>query len=288
VSAAAVVAVHRLPAEVEDRVREACDRAGARTKASDAIDGERPALLVAHLPRGARRIPPDVIDLASRTPGELPLILACDEKLVHPSTTLCLGGVTLVQHAARERLYSQIRIALTASGRGDATTEHAGPHWWLATTGSDAVGVRRDDGLSAVVPFAPIHCAAKLAAGHVLVRGEDAGMTPALVETFGRDAGFVHLSREARSWVIYWPAGQGGLWLYSSHRLPHLSELSRPSDVPRVLRSVASPGEIVLASARPLDTDASVASRLADGGPAALDRLRATHPGVSGFVVEVR
>lgn len=288
----ALVGVHRLPSEVDARVREACLRAGARTVPSDAFAHERPALIVAHLPRGARRIPPDVVEVAHRTDGELPLILTCDEKLVHPSTTLCLGGVTLVEHAATERLYSQIRIALAATqAHVTEPLEHAGPHWWLGSIGAgDAVAVACDEALSALVRLEKsADRVAKVAKGHAIATSESDDIGSSLVECLGHDVGFVHLTREARSLILYWPAGLGGLWLYSSYRLPHLSELSRVSDVPRILQSPAAPGEIILATTRPLDaSQSSIVQGLADGGPATLDRLRASALAVDGFVVEVR
>src|SRR5438105_1439864 len=85
-------------------------RGAARVVGRGELKGKSPALLVAHLPRKARRIPPDALDIAGRVDANLPILLACDEALVHPATTLSLGGVTLVEHAATERLYSQIRI----------------------------------------------------------------------------------------------------------------------------------------------------------------------------------
>jgi hypothetical protein len=89
--------------------------------------------------------------------------------------------------------------------------------------------------------------------------------------------------------MLYWPPGAGGLRLFSSHRLPHVSELSHASDVPRIFRSPAAPGEIVVASSRPLVPGANDAlAGMGDGGPVTLERIRAAARQVDGFVVEVR
>jgi hypothetical protein len=296
VSTAPVVAIHRLPSEVDARVRRACLRAGARVVGSDGLRERGAALLVAHLPRRARRIPADALDVAGRVDSQLPILLACDEALVHPTTTLSLGGVTLVEHAATERLYSQIRIALAAArarAGGEPfveALEEAGPHWWLSTVRQDPrVVVARSDSLTFLVPLRHVADPAGLLARALEVLGEAGDLSSALAECLRGDAGLVHLTREARSWIMYWPAQVGGLWLFSSHRLPHLSELSRSSDAPRLFRSPASPGEIVVATTRPLGGGSEqIVTELDDGGPVAMDRLRALSLQIDGFVVEVR
>jgi hypothetical protein len=79
------------------------------------------------------------------------------------------------------------------------------------------------------------------------------------------------------------------LWLFSSHRLPHVSELSRPSDSARILRSAAQAGETVLAASRTLLAhEQAPVQGLVDGGPVALDRLSTLSGITDGFVVEVR
>jgi hypothetical protein len=294
---APVVAVHRLPADVEARVRDACLRAGARPVASDALGDESPSLLVAHLPRRVRRIPADVLATADRIAASLPLLLACDEALVHPTTTLRVEGVTLVEHAATDRLYSQIRILLAARRPRAAahalgeTLEDGGAFWWLGVVGGAAAEVTNEDALSVLLPLGPnVDGSDTLAAAHGIVTTiTSADVSSALIDCLGSDAGFVHLSREACAWTLYWPAGTGSLWLFSSHRLPHLSELSRASDVPRILRSVAQPGEVVLATNRALrSSEQRIAQGLADGGPSTVDRLRVLPEALRGFVVEVR
>ena len=296
-SARPIVAVHRLPADVDERVRDACRRAGARTVSSDAAPPGAPALLVAHLPRRARRIPTDVLETAARLDAEIPLLLACDEALVHPATTLRVEGVTLVEHSASDRLYSQIRILVAASRHDaptraiDGTLEDSGAHWWLGVIGSGTCAATEGDGLGALLALGPdVDRRAKLRDAHAIAATTTMpALAPALVECLGADAGFLHVAREARTWTIYWPAGAGALWLFSSHRLPHLSELSRASDVPRILRSAAHSGEIVLATSRAISApDQRIVQGLADGGPATLDRLRAIGERIDGVVVEVR
>jgi hypothetical protein len=208
-----------------------------------------------------------------------------------------LAGVTLVEYAAEERLNSQIRIALTAArgtARGASATaslEEAGPHWWLGGTGPHVpCGVTRDDAVSVLVPLrGPLDTMGVLAAAHEIVGSASPELSVSLAACLGSDAGLLHVSREAQTWCLYWPAGVGGLWFYSSHRLPQLSELSRASDAPRILRSPAQPGEIVVATSRPLDaSEQAVLRGLADGGPATLDRLRALPAPIDAVVLEVR
>ncbi len=295
-SARPIDLVHRLPADVDERVRDACRRAGARAVSSDAVRTETPALLVAHLPRRARRIPSDVLETADRIEAGIPLLLACDEALVHPATTLRTEGVTLVEHAASDRLYSQIRILVAASRREpptrgvDGTLEDGGPHWWLGMIGA-ARAEAEEDGVGALVALAPvIDAGAKLRAAHAIAAATAApDLASALTDCLGNDAGFVHVAREARTWTLYCPQGAGAMWLFSSHRLPHLSALSRASAAPRVLRSVAHAGEIVLAANRALElSEQPIVRGLADGGPATLDRLRAMSEPIDGFVAELR
>ncbi len=298
---APVVALHRMPSEVEARVRHACERAGALAVLHGEEAGAPPVALIGHLPRRARRIPEDVVHAANSVSPRLPVLLACDEPLVHPSTTLLLGGVTLVEHAATERLYSQLRIVLAAARSHDSAEDlqggldAAGPHYWLAplAAGGD-VAMKRDEALSLLLPLEASEGQTTRPLGEVLDRahalasagGKDVG--PELVDCIGERAGFVHLAANAASWFLYWPAGRGSLWLFSSHRLPHLSELSRRSDAPRIFASAAAPGEIVFATSRPLGTDErAIADALADGGPAGHLRARECE-GLHGFFVEVR
>jgi hypothetical protein len=296
-AAAPVVALHRAPAEVEARVREACLRAGAEVLASDALEARKPELLIAHLPKRGRRIPAEVLEIASRFDASLPILLACDETLVHPATTLRIGGVTLVEHAATERLYSQIRIVLAAARAGadglprEAPFEQAGPDWWLATiAGAPQTHIARDESgsVTLLLPFGAVADPVSLLADAHEVIASAPDMVSSLVSCIGGNAGFVHLSLETRSWVIYWPPSKGGLRLFSSHRLPHLSNLSC-TDAPRIFRSGVAPGEIVVATSRPLDADDyDVLAGLTDGGPVTVDRLRALSNPPAGFVVEVR
>jgi hypothetical protein len=289
-----VVLVHRLPGDVARGVEEACARAGASAVTSDRRTRERPDAIVAHLPRGARRIPRDVLELSQAAGEMIPLLLVCEEQLVRPATTIRLGAVTLVEHGAHERLYSQLRVLLraahaSASAPQADASEEAGPHWWYATAGREATaGVTRDESLTMLLPLGACDAAMRDDAHAIVTSGGD-DTAPALVERLGHAAGLVHLSREAREWILYWPAGTGALWLFSSQRLPNLSELSRASDVPRFLRGPAAPGEIAFASTRPLgEEDHPIVSAMAHGGPSTLDRLRACGAECNALVVEVR
>ncbi|HEY2516310.1 MAG TPA: hypothetical protein VGI39_35810 [Polyangiaceae bacterium] len=286
-----VVALHKAPADVTARVRHACRRAGALFAPAESASGElAPSVLVAHLPRRERRIPASVLSLAERYGVNVPILLVCDEALVHPVTTLNLGGVTLVEHAAEERLYSQIRI-LAAAARADGDPrEKAGPSWWMGSVTEAPLAVTdAGDALTILVPLQSTgDHAGLLAEAQRAIAGDD-DVTSRLISTLGSSAGVVHLAGDARSWVIYWPAGIGGLRLFSSHRLPHVSDLSQPSDVPRILRGPAAPGEIVVASSRGFGAgDHGLLAGLSDGGPATLDRFRAGGAPLQGFVVEVR
>jgi hypothetical protein len=288
----------------------ACARVHAGIQVWDGVTlpqtDERPAVVVAALAAGARRIPEEILELADRRFPGTQVLLVCDEPLVRPTLTLQRGRLTLIEPPATvERMASRIRLLLADEpGRGepqsDAAVEPGAPArqelrraaWWAAQLSSDRPGdvapaVRPrlvvGRGVSAVLgpgsgDLAEMQIEHALDLLYDEPDGEDA--TRALERALGPDSGLIHLSDDGKSWLIFWPQPARPLWLFSTQRLPRWSNLAH-SAAAMPWRLPAVPGDVIaaLSSSAILGEDGDVASPLPstavstamlDGGPALL------------------
>lgn len=320
-------AVHRLSHELAADVAQACALAHARYvpwRGESQPAGDPPSLLVAGLSAGERRVPEDVLELATRSYPGLSLLLLCSEPLVRPAMALQNGRITLLARPFTPgKLASRIR-ALTATRAGTplradrppdasvALEERVAPHFWvasLAAPGADDaplsppwLSAESGEGLTAILsppdrlPLDDTQLQRALAAA----RANDGEQERVFAEALGPDAALLHLSADAREWTLYWPRPDWGLWLFSPLRLPPLCDLSSTrAETAALFRFPAAGGDLLLAASGPLPEGQhgalglapELAAALEDGGPAALDWLtqRAAGAGAfSGVLVEVR
>lgn len=304
---------------------EACRQAQVRSfvLGEDGAASSSPALLLAGLPRGERRIPAEVTTLMAHSYRGVPLLLLCDEPLVRPSITLQNGRVSLLgDPLSCDRISNRIRTALVArepssrSGSGDSSEpsplrvrEYRGREWWAGAVGRKSSDDDADSfpGILRVGRHGIVGLVA-LAAGGVLTPAESSQLAE-LVSAQAPDAALASLDARlgqsaaaawyvpsSHSWCIYLP-GDARCWLFSASRLPNQW---RVAPGPRGWRKLAAgAGDCLLLSYRTggpdlLEVDLADGTLFrvaAGGGPSLLDHFETRFSqAMSGaaFVVEVR
>ena len=290
----------RLPARVRDEVRLACHESGV--EAVDYLDGMAipPATIavVAALPPGARRIPPDLARLASR--AALRLVLCAAEPMLRPVTSLLGGRVLLIAPPFDPKHLRWGLRAAAASGvepvrfSGDAGQSLAS-EWWLAWARQPGheggvVAAESTIDVTAVIGAACTPAQAEQASDLIRTASDDEVLERDLLAMV-EDRAVVRLAVTLGEWMVYVPPRAGALWLCSPWRAPAQWCLSKviADGGHRVARVPAYPHDVMV-----LCDQAAAAARLADaaeqGGLEAYEALRAAvaDARVLGAVLEAR
>jgi len=256
-----LVATHRIDAELLPDVQDACVKAHVRYVPWSGEVGMRelrktPAVLVTGLRVGERRIPEDVLDLATNSYPDLSLLVLCREPLLRPTMSLNNGRVTLVSPPLTSpRVASVLRSLLSDRHLGYASTDtatgHLGPkspvnvrryrraHYWagvIASGGAEGVVAKlplvrqtKTEGLTVVLPrpgSAPDLQINAIAAGFTRDRS-GADRATSLEQALGEHGAALHLSPGADEWTLYWPHKSWPLLLSSPLRLPNAWNLCK-------------------------------------------------------------
>jgi hypothetical protein len=119
------------------RLAEAAAAIGERLLTGEPTALESPRLVVGTLRLGERRLGQTLLEASERWPG-VPLLIACDEELVHPITRLHGGRVTLIsQDLDQPRLRRTLRSCIQWLDSGEPVTETVprpepdGDGWWV-------------------------------------------------------------------------------------------------------------------------------------------------------------
>jgi hypothetical protein len=256
-----LVATHRIDPELLPDVQDACIKAHARYVPWSGELGLRdlrktPAVLVTGLRVGERRIPEDVLDLATNSYPDLALLVLCRETLLRPTMSLNNGRVTLVSPPLTSpRVASVLRSLLSDRHVGYASTDtatgHLGPRspvnvrryrradYWVGVLSSGRVEgtaaklplVRqtKTDGLTIVLPrpgaIPELHMNA-ITAGFKRDRN-GADRAASLEQALGEHGAALHLAPGADEWTVYWPHKHWPLFLSSPLRLPNVWNMCR-------------------------------------------------------------
>lgn len=323
--AAIVVAAHRLDDGAQAQVIAACDRLGARhvTWHGDRELDEPPAVVVAGLGPGKRRVPADLMELCThRYPGTR-LLLLCQESLVQPTVALEDGQIVLIgPPLTPDRIHGRLallraeRAADEAPSTISAIEDPAEPVWcrermyrdiWVAGLGCHGrrggpgnrpLLTHTRDGVTALVPnragqpFDELEVRTVL---EVLRAPPGARPTDADLARACRTLRAVHFDRRVEEWVVCWPGGDAPLTLRSDQRLPPRWDLRRNGEVAPVFRVKAYPGDVVIGQSVSFGdsgVDATEPGDRATGGPAVLaaleHRLLEMPQPFVGVVLEVR
>lgn len=257
-----LVAVHRIEYELLRDVQEACSKAHARYVPWAGEVGlpslrKTPTVLVTGLRVGERRIPDDVLDLATNAYPDLSVLVLCREPLLRPTMSLNNGRITLVSPPLTSpRVASALRGLLSDRHVGYASTDTApglvGGKAPVAvrryrradcSVGVLASGVAdgggaprlpvvrhtRTEGLTVLLPrpgivVEPLFDQVTASFRHDKTEAERGA---SLQDVLGDQAGALHLSPSADEWAIYWPLAQWPLLLASPLRLPNVWNMSR-------------------------------------------------------------
>ena len=290
----------RLPARVRDEVRIACDESGV--EAVDFIDGMAipPATIavVAALPPGARRIPPDLARLASRS--ALRLVLCAAEPMLRPVTSLLGGRVIVIAPPFDPKHLRWGLRAAAASGvepvrfSGDAG-QSLSAEWWLAWArqpGHDGAVVAAESSIDLTAVIGAQCTPAQAEQASDLIRGAtDDEQLERDLTAMVEDRAVVRLTATLGEWMVYMPPRAGALWLCSPWRAPAQWCLSKAlaDGGHRVARVPAYPHDVMI-----LCDQAAPAARLAEaaeqGALEAYEALRtaAADARLMGAVVEAR
>ena len=297
-TAQVVVDTDHLDGLVVAELSAVCAAAGAEVLPWRALATSQPVLIVGSLARGERQIPAPLLDAVNAMGSAL--VLLSNDLLVRSVVTTHRGRVTLVAPSASSaRLRGTIRMLLAQHGRFGR--EYLHPQVWIATFGATRMlvpALRQDPSgaVTAVFPFDPGWSGAeplsveahRHASSQARLDSEERSIL--LRELFGRVAGMVHLSSDAREWSIYWPSSIYPLLLCSTQRLPSLCNLADQADT-QVLHLSASPGDVVVGLSSPVALQHDLLAG-GDGGAAFLEALELAAPERSqpphGIVVEVR
>lgn len=335
-----VVASTRMPETLLGDIVAACEKANVRRFlwTGDAAGGAPatqlvswlaatgappPALLIAYLAAGERRVPEDIVELMTRSMPTISLLLLCEEPLVRPSVTIQSGRVTLLSSPLNTgRIASRVRAltanavsatgSLVGTGRNDAvvgpvrTRERQHANGWVGsvacsdTESMPLVVQGMNEGLTAVVridtsaPSMGENEATRIA--DVMRREEpDDEKERTLRDMLGGSYGALHLAPDGDDWVFYWPAGpETPLKILSPMRLPNSYNLARAlsRSGSLMMRVGASSGDVVVALSQSSGADDDLQGTLGEGGPAVLDiltgKLRESAKSLAGVIAEVR
>ncbi|HWO13067.1 MAG TPA: hypothetical protein VNN80_26385 [Polyangiaceae bacterium] len=268
-----------LPSRQYELAVEACEHAGVRSldwrdASSPWLESDWPALVVAGLPSGCRRLPPDLNALLSKNFPKLPLLLLCEEALIRPTVVSHGGRVVLIgMPLSAARISSRIRM-LTANAapvhagrwrgnRSQATGawDRLGTRYWVGSLQSggerSAVVHEGSEGsLLALVPLADAAASPELAGqlDDVLSRKGPLGdKERALVDGLGERFAALHLPPNGDEWTFYRPSPNSCLRLCAHQRLPPLWDHPDVSARPEAIVKRAASGDLVVlgSGARP-------------------------------------
>lgn len=309
-------------------VGEACRRAAARLQTWERggpfpVNNGAPALLLAELKRGQRKIPPELHRTLSH-PG-LRLVLLCNEPLADGTTTLRRGRVTLLAPPhSPEAIATELRgfpapappappppSAAPAAARRPGvilrSREQLRRRFWIArlTVAEPApateprfplVHQRSGEGAAVFVRGAAKDGLSDndLAQLAVQLAREPGRLTETyLEERLGDELGMVMLAEGTLQWHVYWPFA-GPVWLASPRRAPSFWELAGGLRG-RLVTLRAYPDDVLAALSAPIaagPNDAALEAAAAGGGPDLLEhlegRLRARPTTLSAALVMAR
>lgn len=287
-----MVATDRLTKERTAEVAIACERAGVRTMLAagsglPAADSG-PALVVAGLAAGERRIPEELLAYVRARGPAGALLLICAERLVRPSLFLSAGRLAVLgADATIDTIATRLRILLTdqatAAGANDLG-ERAYPFWWSRDTRPGHTGsaqyLEDHGGFTQVFALegsvdAPTPAFLHLRATLCEHSDRPEGLPPDREWESGINIGTIHYNPRHGTLLIFWPPIEHTLWMISPTRLPILSDLSRLGAGGARLRS--SGGDVLLAVSKGASSVATsswvkdLSARAPLGGPAVFD-----------------
>jgi hypothetical protein len=264
VSARVALVQDSIDREVQRALLLACEADG-----HDVIDGnaDEPAVIVAGLPAGERRVPVVAAECLAAAPAATPLVLLCQEPLVRGHVVLDAGRIHLFA-PPHDSSRLQQRLQHVIDGRPPATADRApfrsefsrlverwaADYWCCVLSaapdpGPDAVGQlllieKRPDGCFAVFPTEASRKRPQPLIDLLerLLLGDDRSMCLWLAELSGKGV-VVAYDTESRELVADLPADdECAAWLLSAQRLPNCSQLpvGRPTCLP------ANAGDILL------------------------------------------
>ncbi len=256
-----LVAVHRIEFDLLRDVQDACSKARARYVPWTGEVGlptlrKTPSVLVTGLRVGERRIPDDVLDLATNAYPDLSLLVLCREPLLRPTMSLNNGRITLVSPPLTSpRVASALRSLLSDRSVGYASTDTApglvggrapvavrryrrADCWVGALASGVAEGApsrlplvrhTRTDGLTVLLPRPGVTAEPMLEAVATSLRHDknEVDRTRLLEEILGDCVAAIHLNASADEWTVYWPHVDWPLVLASPLRLPNVWNMSR-------------------------------------------------------------
>lgn len=322
-----LVAVNRLERELEI-VKEACGKVHARHIAwsGDAsLPGLRrkPTVLVSALRIGERRVPDEIVSLATKTFPGLSLVFLSREPLLRPVMTLQRGRITLMSPPITPtRLASTLRSIIadrrsdyastdTATGLDGAkslviTKRHRRSDSYVGTfacSASDGAKARpptvrqtKTEGVTVVLPFSEDLVDVQLNAVTAAARSTNAleDVSHALSKLVGDACGVIHLDAASEEWTIYWPDPSRPVVLSSPLRLPSVWNMATKlgREERRIARLPAEHCDTLAALTGALGEGSTALADLTKEGAAyALEQLeralRERPTQVSGVVMEV-
>lgn len=261
--AVVLLASAHLEDQLAEEIAKACAKAGLKARAWSGATHEEerlPSLLVASLPRGARRIADDLVASLNHSPRRSLLLLSA-EPLVRPAVSLHEGRVLLLgpPHTAT-RIASRLRLQFAEHhGVSGADTMHGLPtslspvvsrslqrtRWWVGVAASRASGPAHEEDLPALqdhiangvtialpgpaVAQVGLRELAQIAQCLQIEDDREAGGK--LLKVMGPGLGVLHLSTARDRWRIYWPDTSWPLWLCSPLRLPQWAPLTAVFEV---------------------------------------------------------
>jgi hypothetical protein len=324
-----VVASHRMPESLLSEIVAACEKANVRrflwtgdasgsgSPATQLVSwlaatgAPPPALLVAWLANGERRVPDDIVELMTRSMPTISLLLLCEEPLVRPAVTIQSGRVTLLSTplsigriAARIRALTANSVSATGSLLGTApndvrvgavrTRERQHSNGWVGAMACGGSGPHAQanellplivqgmhDGLTVLLRIdssAPPMTEPEAARVAAAMRREepDEQKEKSLRDMLGGGYGAVHLAPDGEDWIFYWPAGgEVPLRILSPMRLPNAYNLANAlARTGSLMRRVgAASGDVVVGLSGPSGAEEDIHAVLAEGGPSVLDVL---------------
>lgn len=266
-----------------------------------------PALVIAALPRGERRLPAALAPLIDGLFPRTPLLLISAEPLVQPYVLLAGGRLTLLGPPLPTTLIAE-RCAAAARWRPDSASGRAerqdGRGWGtvLATGHASLPLLAGGDGqgLTALLAGGTADGGAELVRSVLPALAAWDGQTGSDLLTRlltrpgeGRGA-LIHLDAPGRRWLVAGGTAGGLLALWSPARLPTWYEFP-PDGLGLHQGLAAEPGDVLLATSPLPDDEAFAPAALAAaaaGGARALAAHLATHggrlgAGLAGAVLEV-
>lgn len=267
----------------------------ARWRTGGDLPDPAPAVLLGVLPRGQRRLPTALADLADQRLTDVPVVLLADEPLVRPEVHLAGGRLTLLDGGSSASLIAErIRAAIDRGHQRDQSHDKPlswrGRRWHAVLVGADPAAVRPiEGGLVGVIGAGEAAAAATDIAGMAAACREPfaaSRLLPSLLARAGGDAVAVLVPGEAGPWSLA-RRGAAHIHLASHRRLPSQWSLPAGQDV-RLLPCLR--GDLIIAGTDL--PDLPDLPRLAEGGVEAVAAHAAEQAALAGrplkaLIVEV-